>query len=166
MEDSQNDAPGTFLDRYRDFGELIRELMHVHRRNVSFTEWNPDYLFFSEGVLVIVAIERFLRIILGGNAGERDTMRVLLKKAVSEKRLVSLPDWEAEEKLIHRITRVRNYLLHGNYEQAAAVWGHASHLDYFKSSNYINEVNTLVQLLEHMLQQVDPRTGKPQRGDQ
>ena len=69
--------------------------------------------------LTCLALERFLRIILGSEATDADTLHNLLEKATCQRlNLLTLPCDDRQDG-IRRIVAVRNTLLHGNYEQAA-----------------------------------------------
>ncbi len=88
---------------------------------------------FAEAALVCLALERFLRAILG-EVNDGATLYNLLEQAVSRK-LVRLP-WDDQQDGIKRICSVRNTLLHGNYEQAARDAGSSSVAEYFKTDSH------------------------------
>lgn len=151
--------PVTFKDRYPELQYLVKEVMLVREHNIRcVAEDDHDHLLlFAEGALVLLALERFARIVLGPRATDRDTLPKLLEKAVKDGLLV-LP-WENQQDGIKKITVVRNTLLHGNYEQAARRAGCASVEEYFRSSQHISEVELLFNVLNHLMRQVDTRTG-------
>jgi hypothetical protein len=156
----------TFTEQYRELGEIFRELEVVRDHNLKLAEmhgkWVPGCLLFAEGLLVLLGLERFLRVILGAEATDGDTLPNLLEKATSARLdLLMLPPWWTREETITAMKNVRNALMHGNYEQAAIQSGCRSREDYFRSSTYINEVETLRRILDGFCTQIDPGTGKP-----
>jgi hypothetical protein len=114
-------------------------------------------LLFAEGAVALVLIERFVRAVLGVRASEGDTLYNLLQKAVKDD-LLTLP-FHSQEEGIRRIRTVRNTIQHGNYEQAAAQAGCDSVAAYFKTQ-FASEVEQLGRIAEHLIEQVDNRTGK------
>src|SRR5256885_16599 len=151
-----------FKDDYRELGEICRELYIVRNHNLGFKEWKPGYLMFSEGLLVLLAMERFLRAILGAEAVEGDPLPKLLEKATSQRLgLLTLPGVWTIENAVAAITSARNTLMNGNYEQAGAQAGKKNDAEYFGSSQYSGEVESLFQVLESIMGQIDPATGKP-----
>lgn len=156
----------TFSEQHRELGEIIRELEIVRNQNLELAQihgkWVPGCLLFAEGLLVLLALERFLRVILGAEATDSDTLPNLLEKATSARLdLLALPPWWTREQTISAMKNVRNALMHGNYEQAAIQSGCRSRDDYFRSSTYINEVETLRRILDGFCTQIDPATGRP-----
>jgi len=150
----------SFRDRFPELQYLVRELTWVRNHNLKFKEGDPqeDILLFSEGALVLIALERFLRVILGAEAKDTDTLPNLLEKATSERlKLLVLPAPDRDV-AIRQLKDVRNSLLHGNYEQAAA-GANPSVIEYFKSSQYIAEVEALYKLTNILFAQIDPETG-------
>lgn len=156
----------TFKEQFVDFGEIARELMFVRSHNLKMHEtygrWVPGYLLFSEGLMVLLAIERFLRIILGPEGAANDTLPNLLEKATSTRlNLLVLPPWWTRKQTIDAMKAVRNAIMHGNFEQAATQAGSRDTAHYFRSSAYINEVETLHRILDGFCTQIDPETGEP-----
>lgn len=153
-----------FKEQNREFQELVRELLLVRAWNLKFKEGDPQntMLMFAEAALVLIAMERFLRIILVGEASDTDTLPNLLEKATSQR--VDLIRFHAStDRLdaIRRITNVRNTLLHGNYEQAASRAGCADTTEYFQKQ-FAPEIEKLYQLLDGMVKQIDTETGRRQ----
>src|ERR1039457_251551 len=159
----------SFKKQHRDFTEIARELDIVRNHNdhkiaEGKGKWSPGCLLFAEGLLVLLTIERFLRIILGQSAGESATLPNLLEMATGSRlNLLSLPPWWTREQTIDAIKNVRNALMHGNYEQAAKQSGNQDREDYFRSGTSFAEVNTLFALLDGFCNQFDPESGKPLR---
>jgi hypothetical protein len=157
----------SFKQQNRDFTEIARELDIVRSHNdhkiaEEGGKWSPGCLLFAEGLLVLLTMERFLRIILGESAGESATLPNLLEMATSSRlNLLSLPLWWTRDQTINAIKNVRNALMHGNYEQAAKQSGNGVREDYFRSGTYFAEVNTLFALLDGFCNQIDPESGKP-----
>src|SRR2546429_83248 len=110
----------TFKEQYVDFQRIVWEVKRLRDHNLSFKNDSLELFFFAEGMMVLLALERFMRIILGGEALESDTLPGLLEKATSKRLdLVLLPGGLSRDETIRRIRHVRNTLMHGNYEQAA-----------------------------------------------
>lgn len=150
----------TFKERNRDFQELVRELHLVRQHNLSFKEGDPqgELLLFAEASLVLVTLERFLRLILGSDANESCTLPTLLDMACSERRnLLVLPG--DHDTVRRQVTGVRNTLLHANYEQAAREAGCADVATYFKTT-FAAEVEALYELVDNLVGQIDPDTGQ------
>jgi hypothetical protein len=151
-----------FREAHREFQELVRELTLVRSHNLKFKQGDSQesFLGFAECALVLVTLERFLRMILETEAKEKDTLPNLLQKATSQRfALLNLPAHD-RDRAITEITNVRNTLLHGNYEQAAQQAGCASVADYFKGP-FLSEVEAVYQLTNALVAQIDPATGKP-----
>jgi hypothetical protein len=128
--------------RHRELQELVRELQWLRTHNLQFKDGDPqqDILLFAEGAMVLLVLERFLRVILGADATERDTLISLLEKSTSERLgLLTLPHRDRAT-TIWQLGDVRNTLLHGNYEQAAAGARRASVAEYFKSGVYASQL--------------------------
>jgi hypothetical protein len=156
----------TFKDQFEDFQRMALELKRLRDHNVSFNADSYELFFFAEGTLVLLALERFLRMILGAHASEKDTLQNLLESATSRKLdLIILPGRLNREETIRRIVRVRNALMHGNYEQAAKGVGLPSKDDYFRSGAYITDVNILYKITHRIVAQIDHGTGQPRRRD-
>lgn len=159
-------CPMTFKDRFEEFQRLALELKRIRDHNMSFTGDSYELFFMAEGALTLLALERFLRMILGQDANERDTLQPLLEKATSKSRdLILIPGGLDRHDAIRRIVAVRNVLMHGNYEQAAAKAGLPTKDDYFRSSQYIKDVNILYKIANRIVAQIDHDTGLPRRRD-
>ncbi len=154
----------TFKEQHQELQHIVRELVLVRDHNLKFKAGDPQdkLLHFAEGLLVLLALERFLRAVLGSDANERHTLQNLLEMATSAKRnLLTIPGTGTREQAIKAIAEVRNTLMHGNYEQAATGAGSQDVRAYFKSGQYISEVEWLYKLLDELMKQIDPATGKP-----
>lgn len=152
----------SFKERHREMQELVRELKQLRDHNLQFKpgDQQDKLLLFSEGLVCLLAMERFLRIVLRGEATDRDTLTNLLQKATSKGRnLLTLP-FANQQDGIRRIAAVRNTIMHGNYEQAASQAGRESVPDYFKTQ-FASEIEHLFKILCHMMDQIDARTGNP-----
>ena len=149
----------SFKDKHPELQHIVREMLLVRSHNLKCAEEKDfdNLLHFAEGALVLLALERFARIVLGSRADERDTLYNLLQKAVKYG-LLHLP-WDDQEDGIRRLKDVRNTTLHGGYEQAAAAAGCSSVAEYFRSSQHIGEVETLTKVLDHLMRQVDLEKG-------
>src|SRR5882762_8581327 len=82
----------TFKDENRALSEMVRELMWLRAHNLQFKEGDPqhDILMFAETALTCLTLEHFVRIVLGPDAGEGDTLHPLLTTAIAKK-LVRVP---------------------------------------------------------------------------
>ncbi len=134
---------------------LILELPHISA-HVGLL------LLFAEGALVI-ALERFLRMILKrtGEENKKVTLPTLLQEATGPKATLRFPADTDRNKAITDLTLVRNTLLHGNYEQLAREKG-CDVRKYFKTQ-YTPAVESLYQLLDHFVKQIDANTGRPRK---
>lgn len=151
----------TFKEQNQEFQQLVHELVLVRNHNLAIKPGDPQdkILMFAEAALVLIAMERFLRIILRGEATDQDTLPNLLQKATSKRiGLIRFHTDTDPVDAIRRITNVRNTLLHGNYEQAAQRCGLANTLEYFQKQ-FAPEVERLTELLNAMALQIDPETG-------
>lgn len=158
MPSTEGNEP--FKAAHRELQELVRELVLLREHNLQFREGDPQdkLLMFAEAALVLIVLERFVRVVLGDDATDRDTLPGLLRKVVS-KGLLRLP-WDDQEEAIQRIRLVRNTLLHGNYEQAAREAGCGSVAEFFKTQ-FAGEVEALYNIVDDLMRQIDPATGKP-----
>ena len=154
-----------FKDQFKDFQHLARELKILREHNKSFKEGDSQdrLLLFAEGAIVLLTLERFLRILPGVEATERDTLPNLLEKATSESRNVLVLSAENRQDAIKKITDVRNTILHGNFEQAAKQAGVKGTEEYFKTQ-YASEIETLYNLADSLVSQIDPATGTRYQG--
>lgn len=150
----------TFKEQNVEFQHLVRELMLLRKHNRAFKPEDPqdDLLLFAEAALVLVVLERFLRMLLGRSA-EKQTLFSLLEMATSPKRgLLKL--FGKEKGAIRTITDVRNALMHGDYEKAAKESGSTTVADYFKTQ-FASEVEALFWITDGLIKQIDHNTGKP-----
>ena len=149
----------TFKEHHRELQELVRELAVLRQHNLQIKAGAPQakLLMFAESALVVLVLERFVRIILG-DANENHTLYSLLQQAV-KRELLELP-WKDQEEGIKRVCSVRNTLLHGNYEQAARDAGCDSVTTYFKTV-FASEVEAMFKITQELFKQIDPETGKP-----
>lgn len=147
-----------FRDKYQDFGEICREIEIVRKHNLEFKKGDDlsDLLLFSEALLYLLALERFLRIVPQLEATDIDTLVNLLEKATSKRRgFIKIND----RKYIKIIKDVRNSIIHGNFEQAAQQ-EEVSYKDYFKLK-FAGQVEELFGILNSIVCLIDPDTGKP-----
>ncbi len=158
-----NAARLTFKDENRALQELARELTLLRGHNLKFREGDPqgDMLMFAEAALVCLTLEHFVRLLLGDNALDHDTLGSLLTKAIKERQLIRLP-WDDQSEGIKRVCAVRNTLLHGNYAQAAREAQCASVADYFRSQ-FASEIERMYEVTDFVMKQIDPATGAPRR---
>jgi hypothetical protein len=156
----------SFKEQFREFQRMALELKRLRDHNVTFPADSYELFFMAEGTLVVLTLERFLRMILGVDADERDTMQNLLEKVLSPKRnLIVLPAGLTRDQMREQIVEVRNFHMHGNYEQAAQKAGLPSKDAYFMSSKYIKSVERLYRITNRIVAQIDPETGKSRLND-
>ncbi len=151
----------SFKDEFRDVQEMVRELMLLRKHNLAFKpgDTQETFLLMSEGLICIVILERFVRAVLGPTATERDTIRTLLttavKKGAPPTSLRGSAGRDSEDP-----TKVRNMILHGNFEQAAKEEGLATVREFFQE-RFRGIVEKTYQITDHLFRQIDPETGKP-----
>jgi hypothetical protein len=153
----------TFKQQHEELQHIVRELLLVRGHNLAIKQGDPQgkLLHFAEGLLTLLALERFLRAILGPDAKDQ-TLPNLLKMATSAKRkLLSIPGTWTRDQAINAITEVRNTLMHGDYERAATGAQSRDMRSYFSTGKYISEVEILFKLLDEFTKQIDPDTGSP-----
>lgn len=150
----------SFKDRHLDLRYLLTELAAIRRHNQS-TPPGPGSFYFAEGALVLLALERFLRLVLGPDATDTDTIFNLLQKAFSKDRRLLVPPGDRAV-VVAQINKVRRTLAHANYEQAAREAGCADVRQYFQDE-YLGEIEMLYKILDDFVKQIDPETGKPIR---
>ena len=129
-------------------GDLSRELEYVRAHNAH----KPvDALPFAEAALLLMTLERFLRLLPGVNAADKETLPQLLQRAVAIGTL-KLPPGDTGA-LIDGLRRFRNALLHANHEQAAG-----KRKDYF-AGEFARDRERFYALLTELASQVNPATG-------
>ncbi|MBA3462067.1 MAG: hypothetical protein H0T46_19055 [Deltaproteobacteria bacterium] len=108
-----------------DFEELLCEIdcLRAHNFEIERGASQQHPLVVAEGALIVIALERFLRIVLGERATGSDTLHNLLEKAASGNDPLLLRD-DRTDLMIKLLTTVRNVTLHGNFEQGAANYKH------------------------------------------
>ena len=149
-----------FKEQYQDLQEILREMRLLRSHNLTFRAGDSQekILLFAEACVVLLALERFLRVILQKKATEQDTLPNLLEKATSRRiGLLTLPGEERSE-LIRQVKDVRNTTLHGGFEQAARDAGCGGVAEYFQTQ-FASEVETMTELLGRLMAQIDPDTG-------
>ena len=109
-------------------------------------------LLFAEGALIIIMLERFLRMLPGLRAKKGDGLGSLLKRAVDHKILV------ISDKHRKDMVNIRNTILHGNFEQAAKQAKVSSKEEYFKTQ-YVPKIERFYSFLDQLVDQIDPETG-------
>jgi len=142
-----SEGVSVFKDEYRDFFELLRERELLRNHNKKFKEGDPQdgLLMLAEGAITLITLERFLRILPGVEAAERDTLPNLLERTTSAARNVLILDADNRAEAIKKIASVRNTILHGNFEQAAKEASVSGAKEYFKNQ-YIAEVEAIYKL--------------------
>jgi hypothetical protein len=149
----------TFKDENLAMQHLARELVLIRKHNKSFKEGDPQdtLMLHAEAGLVCTALEHFVRMLLGADALDNDTLPHLLEKAVSRK-LVELP-FNHQQCGIRQVVRIRNTLLHGNFAQAARQAKKASVADYFKTV-FATDLEGMFKVSDFVMAQVNHNTGK------
>lgn len=95
----------SFSERHREMQEIARELDVLRPHNLRFREGDSQetMLMIAEAAVTCLAMERFLRIILAGEATEADTLPNLLEKATSKRlNLIKLINRTAEPRQTKR----------------------------------------------------------------
>ena len=147
-----------FKENYKDLQHIVRELMLLREHNKSFKEGDSQerLLLFAEASLTILCLERFLRILPDVNATESDTLYNLLERAISKNVLMLKTE---EKEYFKKIVKVRNSILHGNFEQCAKESKLSSVEEYFKTY-FASEIETLFNITNELFKQIDPNTGR------
>jgi len=155
---------GTFRDRNPQLRELVRELSLVRRHNLQFKEGDPQHhlLFFAEHALVCMTLEYFVRAVVSDHFHPRiwpdkNDLRSLLNYAVAHDLFVL--QWEDQADGVHKVSNVRNALMHANFAQAAREAGCATEDEYFQTQ-YASEVEAMTRITNGLVKQIDPETGR------
>lgn len=143
----------SFAEDSASLAELRRELAQLRAHN---REGGDGSLWIAEAALALITLERFLRILPGVNAADKESLPQLLQRAV-DRRFLALP-LGAGKDTIDRARKLRNAILHGNYEQAAKQAGLESAAAYFRQ-RLQPELEFLFSLTNHLISQVDEVTG-------
>lgn len=117
---------------------------------------------FSEGALVIITLERFLRLVLDrtGEANKGCTLFNLIEEGIGDApKLLRYPDGSEPKKVKETISLLRNALLHANYEQIAADNQCASVREFFRTG-YVPALEALNYFTQQLMTQIDHDTGK------
>jgi len=155
----------TFKDDHPEMQHLVRQLLKISATNDHIVTklGKPDEAYqFAEAALALITLERFLRIVLpAAEIASKDTLPNLLEKATSDRlKLLTLPGPRSRTDVIEDVRRVRNALLHGAFEQAATLRNVPDLATYFKVQ-FQKDVSELVAITNHVVEQIDPETGKP-----
>jgi hypothetical protein len=126
-------------DSLKGLESLQTELAFLREHNRAGGEPLPT----AEAALLLLTLERFLRLLPGVNAADKETLPQLLQRAVAIGTL-RLPSGD-NGSVIDAIRKFRNALLHANHEQAGRGRGLT--------------LADLHILVEDLLGQVDPATG-------
>ena len=150
-----------FKEKYRDFQELVRELIFIRNHNISSTNNNSSssFIFFAEGALILLVLERFLRIIPQLMARDEESLTKLLNRAVTQNILTLPTNPENNEALIKSISTFRNNLFHGLFEKSATRSGHLTKEEFFKKV-YLLEIHKLYDITNFLVGQINPITGE------
>lgn len=147
-----------FKENYKDLQHIVRELILLREHNKSFNEGDSQerLLLFAEASLTLLCLERFLRILPDVNAKENETLYPLLERAISKNILILNTE---EKDYFKKIVKVRNSILHGNFEQCAKESKLSSVEEYFKLY-FASEIEALFNITNDLFKQIDPNTGK------
>ncbi|MGZ3652561.1 MAG: hypothetical protein ACXVB9_16395 [Bdellovibrionota bacterium] len=146
-------GPVSYADDSASLAELRRELAQLREHNRAGGDGS---LWIAEAALALITLERFLRILPGVNAADKESLPQLLQRAI-DRRFLALPV-EAGKDTIDRVRKLRNAILHGNYEQAAKQAGLDSAAAYFLL-RLQPELEFLFGLTNHLISQVDEKSG-------
>lgn len=149
----------TFKDQHRELQELVRELTYLREHNHRVASIGPqsNLLLFAEAAVVLIVLERFLRIIVG-KEGNGQTIYNLFEMATDADRNLLMVQGD-RDRAKRDVNAIRNALLHGDYEKAARDSGCASIEEYFKTQ-FASEVEALYRLTDLLMNQIDPDTGR------
>lgn len=149
---------------------MLEELNLLRSHNKTFKEGDSqsNILLFSEALLTLTCLERFLRILPDVESNAKNCLKKK-KTSKSEPTLPDLLDSTLQLKLLNfqnpdlikkAITDIRNSIIHGNFEQCAKRIKLSSTDEYFKTV-FINDIEESYNFLCFLLKQIDPMTGKP-----
>lgn len=156
----------SFRELHPDFEELLCEIdcVRAHNFDIERGASQQHRLIVAEGALIVLALERFLRIVLAARATSGDTLHNLLEKAASGNDPL-LPRDDRTDLMIKLLTTVRNVTLHGNFEQGAANYKHKfperasmqerTVAEYVRTS-FGNDTAVIYGYLIALIQQFDP----------
>ena len=107
----------TFTEQYRELGEIFRELQIVRDHNLKLAEthgkWVPGCLLFAEGLLVLLGLERFLRVILGAEATDGDTLAARDQPDIQDVVRASQGTLQNMDSLLKRVDRIVAFIESG-----------------------------------------------------
>lgn len=128
----------SFLSREQEVEQL-----RIHNIGAAKRGEHGVLLLFAEGALTLMMLEHVCRRVAGSRVRDEDNFRVVVEQAVlhgsAPVRLLATDPVDAATRLV----RARDTLIHANYEQIAASMGLSDISEYFKSSQYISEIEAL-----------------------
>ena len=141
---------------------MVLEHKRLREHNMTFKSDSLELFLFAEASLILLMLERFLRMILKGRAKDGATLFNLLELATSKNvDLIVLPGMLSTQETIKRISTIRNTLMHANYEEAALTSGLVSKDEYFQSGQFASEIESLYRLVQRIVKQIDTDSGLP-----
>ena len=144
-----------FKDQFKEFQHIVRELTHIRESNLKIKEGEPqnNLYLFAEASLVLLALERFLRIMPILKSKPDDTFRKLLQK-IHKKNITPL----INEDSIILICDIRNAITHGIFEKRAKKLNYSKD-QYFKIY-FIKDIEFIYQILDKIVNKINPTTGQ------
>jgi len=148
---------------------ILHEYMNVRAHNERCLDALPQALLVTEGSLALLFIERFLRVLLNHEVAETDTLASLFERATGRRvnaidpplGFAHLPgprstnERNREFFADHVVDRLRNPLMHANYEQAMDGSRATDAADYLASGAYRGDLETLNQVVLQLAAEFD-----------
>jgi len=146
----------TFKEKYPELMKMTEELTILNTHNKNQPIYNKHWFIFAELGVSLICLERFCRILAMTKKPNTNlhsqTLYNLLQICLKEGYFTFL-----DEIKIKTIRDFRNSLAHGNFELAAQEIG-VTLQDYFEN-HFASEVQSLVNLVNHLMTKVDAETG-------
>lgn len=157
----------SFRELHPDFEELLCEIdcVRAHNFDIERGASQQHPLIVAEGALIVLALERFLRIVLAQRATSSHTLHNLLEMAASG----NDPMFPRNEGLIKALTTVRNVTMHGNFELGAANYVHkfpertsmpARSVADFLRTSFGNDIAVIYGYLLALVDKFDPECAR------
>lgn len=145
----------SFKDQHPEFQHLARELTLLAAYNRAVLDGRRDGSLRLHSFLALsfVALERFLRIVLGVRAGAKATLPNLLQQVSGRNGWIEIPD---RDRVIHLINEGRRATMHGNL----GLLNESEHV----LSELLAFSFDLFGFIDGLVATVDPRDGNPKAG--
>lgn len=175
----------SFRDQHKEMMLMIGEIIRLRtynkligsNKNLNEAQKDLEYLLFAEGAILFMSFERFLRIVplmkqkiqpmsSSNDIKLRQLLDIAFKKEnkIFDYSKIRHNNKLSCEKFKENICRIRNNLLHGNYEKLAQQDienGYACNMrEYFKKGLYTQDLEFVYTTLNDIISQVNSNTGE------